>query len=97
MYFSLNKKITYTIIAFFFIIISLFIYTFYVIYGNKFQEEQRSHILHNQQYAQLLNKNIIISRSLINIVKENPSIKLSDNTYQYIKTRHHQQTNYQAK
>ena len=54
MFFSLNKKFIYTIAIFFIFTAVLFVYTFYIVYGSKIQEEQKSTILRNQQYLELL-------------------------------------------
>ena len=58
MFVSLNKKIIYSILFFFIISSLIFIYTFYIVYGNRIQEELRSNIQRNQQYIDLLYQNI---------------------------------------
>ncbi len=78
MFISLNKKIIYSIIIFFFITSIIFVSTFYMIYGNKIQEEQLTNIQRNQQYINLLFKNININKIFRQLIDENPNIKISD-------------------
>ena len=54
MFVSLNKKIIYSILFFFIISSLIFIYTFYIVYVNRIQEELRSNIQRNQQYIDRL-------------------------------------------
>lgn len=68
MFFSLNKKFLYTIALFFLFTAIIFVYTFYIVYGNKIQEEQKSTILRNQQYLELLYENITLRKDLNDIV-----------------------------
>lgn len=71
MFFSLNKKFIYTIALFFLFTATLFVFTFYNIYGAKLQEEQRSTFLRNQQYIELLYENINLRNTLDNIITSN--------------------------
>lgn len=68
MFFSLNKKFIYTVTIFFLFTAIIFVYTFYIVYGNKIQEEQKSTILRNQQYLELLYENITLRKDLSKIV-----------------------------
>ena len=77
MFVSLNKKFIYTIVTFFLFTAILFIYTFYTIYGVRFQEEQKANLTRNQQYLELLYENNGLRNELENIVKNNPGIKIS--------------------
>lgn len=79
MFVSLNKKIIYTISLFFLLTSLIFIYTFYIVYGNKIQEEQESNIKRNQQYIQLLMENISISKELQAIIIKNKNIHIDPN------------------
>ena len=49
MFFSLNKKLIYTITVFFLFTSLIFIYAFYILNANKIREEQKSAIARNQQ------------------------------------------------
>ena len=71
MFFSLNKKFIYTIALFFLFTATLFVFTFYNIYGSKLQKEQRSTFLRNQQYIELLYENINLRNALDNIITTN--------------------------
>lgn len=68
MFFSLNKKFIYTITLFFIFTAVIFVYTFYIVYGNKIQEEQKSTILRNQQYLELLYENINLRKDLYQVI-----------------------------
>jgi len=76
MFVSLNKKIIYSIITFFFITSIIFVSTFYMIYGNKIQEEQLINIQRNQQYINLLYKNVILNKELRHILEQNKQIRI---------------------
>ncbi len=78
MFISLNKKIIYSITIFFFITSIIFVSTFYMIYGNKIQEEQLINIQRNQQYINLLYKNVTLNKEIRNILEQNKHIKISD-------------------
>ena len=75
MFVSLNKKFIYSIIIFFIFTALLFIYTFYLAYGKKIEEEQQSAISRNQQYLELLYENITLRKSLRNIIASHPDFK----------------------
>ena len=77
MFFSLNKKFIYTISIFFLLTSLIFMYTFYILYGNKIQEEQRSILLRNQQYTELLYENITFKNELKELLKTNPQLPVN--------------------
>lgn len=79
MFISLNKKFIYAILLFFLFISTLFIYTFYQIYGVRFQEEQQSNLSRNQQYIELLYKNVEFRNELKNLINNNPGLSISEN------------------
>lgn len=81
MFVSLNRKIIYTILSLFLVTSLIFGYTFYLIYGNKIQNEQLYSIQRNQQYIDLLFKNINISREFRNILHHHPNIKINETLY----------------
>mgnify|MGYP001119266650 CR=1 FL=1 len=78
MFISLNKKIIYSITIFFFITSIIFVSTFYMIYGNKIQEEQLINIQRNQQYINLLYKNVTLNKELRHILEQNKHLKISN-------------------
>ena len=78
MFISLNRKIIYSILLLFLITSVIFVYTFYLIYGSKIQEEQIYNIQRNQQYIDLLYKNINLSKEIRHIVSSYPQIKINE-------------------
>ena len=78
MFVSLNRKIIYSILLLFLITSLVFVYTFYLVYGNKIQEEQLYSIQRNQQYIDLLYRNINISKELRQILADHPTIKVDE-------------------
>lgn len=78
MFVSLNKKFIYTIAFFFLFTAVLFIYTFYIIYGIRFQEEQKSTLTRNQQYLEMLSENNILRKEIRAIIENNPKLNISD-------------------
>lgn len=68
MFFSLNKKFIYTLALFFIFTAIIFVYTFYIVYGSKIQEEQKSTILRNQQYIELLYENINLRKDINRLI-----------------------------
>ncbi|MBE6459084.1 MAG: HAMP domain-containing protein [Alphaproteobacteria bacterium] len=79
MFVSINKKIIYSILFLFFITSFIFVATFYMVYGNKIQEEQLYSIQRNQQYIDLLYRNINMIKDFRNIITDNPNIKIDEN------------------
>lgn len=78
MFVSLNKKFIYTIAFFFLFTAVLFIYTFYIIYGIRFQEELKSNLTRNQQYLEMLSENNALRKEIRLIAEGNPQLKMSD-------------------
>lgn len=76
MFVSLNRKIIYSIILLFMITSVIFVYTFYIVYGNKIQEEQRYSIQRNQQYIDLLYKNINMTKEFRRVLDEKKDIRI---------------------
>ena len=74
MFVSLNRKIIYTILSLFLVTTTIFASTFYLVYGNKIQEEQLYSIQRNQQYIDLLYRSINFSREIKQLVSKNPEI-----------------------
>ncbi len=66
MYFSLNKKIFYTIFVLLIFMAALFLSIFLNIYGKKYQEDQTSILLRNQYVMELLYENIALRREIAN-------------------------------
>ena len=64
MFFSLSKKFIYIMLLVFIFISMIFLCSFYVVYGQRIQEEQLSVFRRNQQYVQLLLENISLRKEL---------------------------------
>lgn len=77
MFFSLNKKFIYTISIFFLLTSVIFMYTFYILYGNKIQEEQKAILQRNQQYTELLYENITLKNELKFLLQTHPQLPVS--------------------
>ena len=80
MFISLNKKILYTISSFLILIFVIFLLTFFTIYGKNFIEEQRITSLNALQSSELNYRNIILEQELINILKNNSQVSISEKT-----------------
>lgn len=78
MFVSINKKIIYSILFLFLFTSVIFVSTFYIVYGNKIQEEQLYSIQRNQQYIDLLYQNINMIKDLRTIVGDNPDLKIDE-------------------
>lgn len=78
MFVSINKKIIYSILFLFLITSFIFVSTFYIVYGNKIQEEQLYNIQRNQQYIDLLYRNINTTREFRTLLTEHPQIKIEE-------------------
>lgn len=76
MFVSLNKKFIYTIVIFFAITAMIFLYSFYLTYGIRFQNELKANISRNQQYINLLYENNLMRKKLIQIAQQHPQINL---------------------
>jgi len=84
MFISLNKKILYTISSFLILIFVIFLLTFFTIYGKNFIEEQRITSLNALQSSELNYKNIILKQELINILKNNSQVPISERAQKII-------------
>lgn len=84
MFISLNKKILYTISSFLILIFVIFLLTFFTIYGKNFIEEQRITSLNALQSSELNYKNIILEQELINILKNNSQVLISEKAQKII-------------
>lgn len=80
MFISLNKKILYTISIFFILTFILFVLTFFVVYGQKFVEEQHSNTISTLRILEMNQENVILRQELNNIQKEHPKISISPTT-----------------
>ena len=76
MFFSLNKKLIYTISTFFLFTSLIFSYSFYLINIDKLQEQQKSATLRNQQYMEQLIENTSLRKALTEIKQQNPHLRL---------------------
>lgn len=75
MFVSLNKKFIYTIAIFFLFTATLFLWTFYTVYGVQIQEEQKSTFLRNQQFIEVLNENINMRKEFRDLYQKDTNIK----------------------
>lgn len=73
MYFSLNKKIFYTVFALMVFMAVLFLTLFFNIYSKKYQEDRNTIFLRNEYVMELLHENIALRREL-----SNAQIKLTE-------------------
>lgn len=77
MFVSLNKKFIYTVISFFIITALIFLYSFYLTYGLRFQNELKSTISRNRQYINLLYENNLMKKEFVKLSRAYPELKLS--------------------
>ena len=77
MFISLNKKILYTISIFLILTFTLFVITFYAVYGSKFVEDQRFASLSALQISELSNNNATLRQELNSIRKQIPQVRIS--------------------
>lgn len=77
MFVSLNKKFIYSIVIFFMITALIFLYSFYLTYGLRFQDELKNNISRNQQYVNLLYENNLMRKELKKISNFYPQVKIS--------------------
>ena len=89
MFISLNKKILYTICIFLILIFTLFVLTFYEVYGKKFIEDQRIAALNTLQISDLNNNNFILAQEINSIQQQFPNIKISPRTQKIIEMQPH--------
>ena len=76
MFVSLNKKFIYTIFIFFIITSLIFLYSFYLTYGIRFQDDLKANIVRNQQYINLLYENNLMKKEFIKLSQKHSDIKL---------------------
>lgn len=79
MFVSLNKKFIYTIVSFFLFTAILFIYTFYIIYGIRFEEEQKSNLSRNNQFIELLYENGAMRKEIKTLKAKDQDLVLNEN------------------
>jgi len=80
-FFSLNRKIIYSIIGLFFVSSVVFVLAFYGAYSSKIEADQRASILRNQQYADLLYRNVNLVKELKFLLREHPEISFDKDNY----------------
>ena len=78
MFISLNRKIIYTIASLFIISCSLFIYTFYVTYGENFLLEGKVSLYNYRQQAELQQENLSLKQELRDFSVKYPEHKISE-------------------
>lgn len=74
MFFSLNKKILYSLLAFLLVVAGLFFLIFINLYSQKLQDSQNNIYMRNQYVVDLLYDNINLQKQLIEIAEKNPHI-----------------------
>ena len=85
MFISLNKKILYTICIFLILIFTLFVITFYEVYGKKFLDIQHINTSTTFQISELSNSNAILIQEINNIRHQFPQIKISNKAQKILK------------
>ena len=85
MFLSLNRKILYSIFSLFLISTIVFTSTFYIAYSSKIEKDQKASISRNLQYADLLHRNILLTKELKDLSKAPPHIKINIKDYPQIK------------
>ena len=73
MFISLNKKILYTIAIFFILTCAIFVYSFYIVYGQKFQEEGQLNLLNTRQFSELNFENVTLRQELNTLLQKKRS------------------------
>ncbi len=76
MYFSLNKKIFYTIFGLMVFTATLFLMLFLGVFGKKYTEDQNNIFLRNQYVMELLHENIALRREI-----DNANIVISEGSF----------------
>ena len=84
MFFSISKKILYSLMAFLIFTIILFLVIFINLYSQKIEENQNSIFIRNQYVVDLLYDNIAMKKELIEIKKLHPDIV--DMTENFVET-----------
>ncbi len=86
MFLSLNRKIIYAIFSLFLISFIIFASTFYIAYSSKIEKDQQASITRNLQYSDLLHRNILLTKEIKNLLKEDPNLNINDKNYPQINT-----------
>lgn len=95
MFFSLTKKIIYLILILTITSAILFIHAFYSAYSTKIEKDQIFSIQRNQQYNNLLLRNIGLIKELKNLANNNPSLSIDKKHYKNIYALIHDNQNNQ--
>ena len=82
MFFSLNKKILYSLLSVMLLIIALFFVIFINFYAQNLQDNQNSVYIRNQYVVSLLYDNIRLQKSMMKLSRKYPQIN------EYVKDRH---------
>lgn len=85
MFISLNRKILYTIAIFFILTCTIFVYSFYIVYGQKFQEEGQINLLNTKQFSELNYENVILRQELNTLLKNNEISQVSTNVAEILR------------
>lgn len=85
MFLSLNRKIIYSIFGLFLISSFLFTSTFYIAYSSKIEQDQQASILRNQQYSDLLYRNINMIKEIKQLLSEHTEINLDKQKFYHLK------------
>ncbi len=84
MFLSINRKIVYSILSLFLLSSILFISTFYIAYSSKIEKDQLASIQRNQQYSNLLYRNINTIRELKDLLDKYKNIQISNKEFPQI-------------
>mgnify|MGYP002765542196 CR=1 FL=1 len=85
MFLSINRKIIYSIFGLFLISSFLFISTFYIAYSSKIEQDQQASILRNQQYSDLLYRNINMIKEIKQLLNDHQEISLNAKNFYHLK------------
>ncbi|MBP5352243.1 MAG: hypothetical protein J6Y91_00565 [Alphaproteobacteria bacterium] len=77
MFFSLNKKILYTLLSFLLLIIGIFLTIFINFYAQNLQDNQNSIYIRNQYVVSLLYDNVKLQKTIAGLLQEHPELKRS--------------------
>lgn len=87
MFVSLNKKILYTIGIFFILTFMLFVLTFYIVFGQRFMEEQNLNVLNILNGSQTNYENVVFHQELEKIREQHPDLAFSSQTNELLLQR----------
>ena len=85
MFISLNRKILYTIAIFFILTCIIFVYSFYIVYGQKFQEEGQLNLLNTRQFTELNFENVTLRQELNTLLQKKEVTQLSPNVMEILR------------